>query len=143
MPYNLQPASVASGAVMPQALCLSFTEINQYPMLSSLYNDGTFQCSLIQDGVNAPRSLRTFTLAQRLTTAQLTTLLQFWEQTTVGGLNPFYFYNPFDVCPVGSNWDATGGNQQGRITCFFRGDWSQRSELGRHVVPGLTIVEVA
>jgi len=141
--YNLTPVPVAAGAVMPQTLCLSFTEINIYPILSVSYNDGTYERSLIWDLVNAPRSLRTFALSKRLKSDSLYALLDFWENTTKGGLNPFWFYDPFAVCPIGSNWDALGGNEVGRIKCFFRGDWSHRTELGRHVVPGLTIVECA
>jgi hypothetical protein len=146
MPYNLSPASVTPGTVLPQSLNTSFVETNIYPLLSTSYNDGTFERSLIQDGVNPPRSLRAWILSKRLTTAQLSTLLSFWENQTRGGLHPFYFYNPFDVLPgqhIGSNFDPTGDNQQGRVICFFRGDWAQRTELGRHVIPGLTLIEVA
>jgi hypothetical protein len=117
-----------------------------YPLLSATYNDGTFERSLIVDTVNPPRMLHTWVLAQRLTTAQLATLLNFWETQTEGGLNPFYFYDPFDVLPgqhIGSNYDASGDNTQGRVICFFRGDWAQRTDLGRHTGPNLTLVEVA
>ena len=146
MPYNLAPVAVAPGIVLPQSLNLSFVHTEIYPLLSITYNDGTFERSLIQDFVNAPRSLRTWALSKRLTTAQLTTLLNFWETQTHGGLYPFYFYDPFDILPgakIGSNYDAAGNNTQGRVVCFFRGDWGQRTELGRHVVPGLTLVEIA
>jgi hypothetical protein len=146
MPYNLLPASVAAGAVLPQSLNTSFVETHIYPLLSISYNDGTFERSLIVDGVNPARALRTWVLAKRLTTAQLTALRNFWENTTEGGLHPFYFYDPFGVvlpAHIGSNFDATGSNQQGRATCFFRGDWAQRTELGRHVAPNLMLVEVA
>jgi hypothetical protein len=146
MPYNLTPAAVAPGAVLPQSLSTSFVETNVYPLLAISYNDGTFERSLIVDGVNQPRSLRTWALAKRLTTAQHTALLNFWQTTTEGGLNPFYFYDPFGVvlpAKIGSNFDASGSNTQGRVTCFFRGDWAQRTELGRHVIPNLTLIEVA
>ncbi|HEY6272615.1 MAG TPA: hypothetical protein VIX19_11565 [Terriglobales bacterium] len=145
MPYNLTPAEVAPGAVLPQSLCTSFVETNVYPLLTVTYNDGSYEASVIQDGVNPPRSLRTWVLAKRITTAQLTTLANFWN-TQGGGLNPFYFYDPFGVAPgeqIGSNYDPTGSNQQGRATCFFRGNWGQQTNLGRHVVGNLTLVEVA
>lgn len=145
MPLNLIPADVAPGAVLPASLSMSFASTHIYPLLSNLYNDGTYQCSLIQDYVNPPRALRTWALGKRLTTAQLTTLNNFWV-SQAGGLNPFYFYDPYGVLPgqqIGSNYDPTGDNQQGRVTCFFRGDWSQRCELGRHTGPSLTLVEVA
>lgn len=146
MPYNLQPASVAAGAVLPQSLATSFVDTHVYPILFTPYNDGTFERSLVQDGVNPPRALRTWMLAVPLTTAQYNALLTFFEQTTAGGLNPFYFYDPFDVLPnqeIGSNYDPTGDNTQGRATCFFRGDWTQQSAIARHAVPNLTMVEVA
>lgn len=145
VPLNLLPADVAPGAVLPASLSTSFTLTAIYPLLANFYNDGSYQCSLIQDGVNPPRALRTWSLVKRLTTAQLTTLANFW-QTQQGGLNPFYFYDPFGVLPgqqIGSNYDPTGDSQQGRATCFFRGGWAQRSMLGRHEVPGLLLVEVA
>ena len=146
MPYNLSPAAVVPGTVLPKSLSTSFVETRIYPMLSITYNDGSFERSLIQDGVNPPRALRTWTLAKRLTTAQLSSLLDFWENKARGGLNPFYFYDPHDVLPghhVGSNYDATGNSTQGRVICFFRGDWSQRTDLGRHMGPSLNLVEVA
>jgi hypothetical protein len=146
MPYNLQPAAVAAGTVFPKSLSTSFVDARAYPLLSTAYNDGTVERSLIQDGVNPPRAPRTWVLGQRLTTAQLTTLLNFWENQTQGGLNPFYFYDPFDIVPpaqIGSNYDPTGDNTQGRAICFFRGDWAQQTGLSRHTVPNLTLVEVA
>lgn len=146
MPYNLAAAVVTAGTVFPQTLSTSFVEAYSYPVLFTSYNDGTYERSLIQDGVNPPRALRTWAMAKRLTTAQLSTLLDFWENHAVGGLNPFYFYDPFGVLPghhPGSNYDPTGNNTQGRVTCFFRGDWAQRTDLGRHTVPGLTLIEVA
>jgi hypothetical protein len=146
MPLNIANASVAAGAVLPQSLSTSFVETYAYPMLTMFYNDGTFERSLITDGVNPIVALRTWLLAKRLTTAQLNSLLNFWEVTVQGGLQPFYFYDPFDVPPgarIGSNYDSTGVNAQGRVTVFFRGDWGHRTELGRHVVPSLTMIEVA
>jgi hypothetical protein len=140
--WPLQPA-VASG-VLPQSLSTSFAESHVYPLLSISYNDGTFERSLIVDGANAPRRLRTWTLAKRLTTVQLSALLNFFENIAQGGLNPFFFYDPLDVLSgqhVGSNYDATGDSTQGRVVVFFRGSWSQKTELGRHVVPNLTLVE--
>ena len=146
MPLNLIPAAVAPGMVMPQSLSTSFVMTMLYPVLSISYNDGTFERSMIEDFVNPPRALRTWILAKRLTTAQLTALRNFWYTQTLGCLNPFYFYDPFDVLPgqhMGSNYDATGDNTQGRVICFFRGDWAQRTDLGRHTVPNLTLIEVA
>jgi hypothetical protein len=146
MPLNLIPAAVTPGYVLPQSLCTSFVMTLVYPLLSISYNDGSFERSLIEDGVNPPRALRTWILAKRLTTPQLTALDNFWQNRTLGGLNPFYFYDPFGVLPgqkIGSNFDAAGNNTQGRVVCFFRGNWAQRTEMGRHTIPNLTLVEVA
>jgi hypothetical protein len=143
MPYNLVPVKIANGAVLPQALCSSFVETYQYPVLATDYNDGSHESSLIVDGVNAPRYLRTFVLSRRLTTAQLAALSNFWATVAQGGLYPFYFYNPFDVAPIGSNYDPTGTNINGRVPVFFRGDWAQTTALSRHTVSSLMLVETA
>ena len=63
-----------------------------------------------------------------------------------GGLNPFYFYDPFDVLPgaqIGSNFDATGDNTQGRVIGFLpRRLGATAASLRRHTGPTLTLVEV-
>lgn len=146
MPYNLKPAVVTPGTVLPQSLSTSFMETLMYPLLGIDYNDGTFERSLIRDGQNAPRALRTWIMAKRLSSAQLTALWNFWNNNAVGGLHPFYFYDPFNVLPgahIGSNYDASGNSTQGRVVVFFRGDWGQRTEMGRHTVQNLTLIEVA
>lgn len=145
MPLNLIPAAIAPGTVLPKAITTSFVSSHIYPLLSIAYNDGTYERSLIIDPVNAPRALRTWVLAERLDTAQLATLWNFWLQQQ-GGLNPFYFYDPFGVLPgddPGSNYDPSGDNTQGRVVVFFRGGWAQQSGLARHTVPSLTLVECA
>ena len=56
------------------------------------------------------------------------------------------FYNPFDVTSsqqIGSNYDPTGNNTQGRVTVVFRGNWAQASDIARSNVAGLELVEVA
>jgi hypothetical protein len=141
MPYNLVPVQIVN--VLPQSLCASFVETYDYALLGTIYNDGTFERSLIVDGVNPPRALRTFAQSKRLTNAQLNTLWTFWSATAQGGLYAFYFYNPFDADPVGSNYDPTGTETIGRVPVFFRGDWSQRSALSRYRVENLLLVETA
>jgi hypothetical protein len=62
------------------------------------------------------------------------------------GLTPFAFYNPFDVASgqqIGSNYDSTGNNTQGRVTVVFRGNWAQATDIARTNVQGLELVEVA
>ena len=115
MPGNLSTSGVSpASTVFPLSLSTAYTEANVFPLLTTSYHDGTQERSLIRDGVNSPRSARTWTLSKRLTTAQLATLRTFWE-TCQGGLLPFYFYDPYDVVswPVGGNYDATGLSTQG------------------------------
>jgi len=62
------------------------------------------------------------------------------------GLTPFAFYNPFDVASgqqIGSNYDPTGNNTQGRVTVMFRCNWAQATDIARTNVQGLELVEVA
>jgi len=144
MPGNLSAAVPTT--VLPNSLSTAFTLNSIYPMLTTSYNDGTVERSIIQDGVNPPRRLRTWMLSKRLTTTQLSTLLSFFE-ARLGGTQPFYFYDPFEVIPgaaVGSNYDGSGASSQGRATVVFRSkSWSHTTVLGRHDVNGLELVEVA
>ena len=152
MPLNLAPA-VAEGAILPvipQSLCTSFVITEQFPMLHTGYHDMTAERSLITDAVpgwdsgNTPRPLRVWKLAKRLTDQQLSDLLAFWQSLN-GGQLPFWFYDPLDcgTGAVGSNYDPTGTNWQGRVSCFFRGAWRQVTQLSLHSIPSLEIVEVA
>jgi hypothetical protein len=113
-------------------------------MLAVTYNDGTFERSLIVDGVNPARSIRSYHLAKRLSRADLATLKTFWE-AHAGGV-PFYFYDPFDVLPgrqVGSNYDATGAATQGRVTCIFANPlWTETVGMAR-VDTSIELREVA
>jgi hypothetical protein len=63
-----------------------------------------------------------------------------------GGMTPFAFYNPFDVASaqqIGSNYDPTGNNTQGRVTVVFRGNWAQATDVARTNVQGLELELVA
>lgn len=145
MPSNLAAAVVSPTAtVFPSSLSTAYVETQIFAVLSSYYHDGTIERGQIIDGVNPARPARTWAISQRLTTTQLAALLAFWN-TVGGGLRPFYFYDPYLPSPgqkIGSNYDATGVSTQGRVTCVFRGNWGQRTMLGRHVVENLTLVEV-
>lgn len=144
MPGSLQQA--APTAVFPSSLSTSFSLSLVYPILiAPLYNDGTIERSMIEDGVNTPIPLRIWRLSKLLTITQLTTLLSFWETTVFGGWRPFYFYDPFSPFPgnaIGSNYDATGVSTVGRATVHFRGNWSHTVHITRTQVPDLTLVEV-
>ncbi len=138
MPGNLQPA--APNGVMPFSLCTAFAELRESVQLQNQYHDGTVQRSQL-----AQTSRRTFRLSKRLSAAALSALYNFWASQN-GGLTPFAFYNPFDVATgqqIGSNYDPTGNNTQGRVTVAFRGNWAQATDLSRSDVQALELVEVA
>jgi len=144
MPGNLSAA--APSAVMPQGLATAFNESLEYPLLWNSYHDGTVHSSLIADGVNAPRPVRTWKLSRLLNTSQLAALQTFWETTVLGGLRPFYFYDPNQPATgqrVGSSYDPTGASAQGRVTVRFEGNWQHVTGIARHQVPKLMLVEIA
>jgi hypothetical protein len=138
MPGNIQ-AAVPNG-VMPFTLCTAFTESREYVELQNQYRDGTIQRSQL-----AQTSRRTFRPNMRLTASLLATFYSFLESQNFGA-TPFLFYNPFDVAAgqeIGSNYDSSGNNTQGRVTVVVRGNWSQLTDVCRSNVQGLQLVEVA
>jgi len=137
LPLIASVLNASPTGVLPQTLCTSFEEQSAFLELQSLYHDATVQRSRLS---TYPR--HTFKLARRLNATDLATLLAFYEAHQ-GGLIPFYFYNPFDATPPGSNFDATGASTAGRYTVVFHGDWQQSTGLARTDVPGLELVEVA
>jgi hypothetical protein len=138
MPANIS-AAVPSG-VMPFALCTAFSESREYAQLQNQYRDGTIQRSQL-----AQTSRRTFRPNWRLDATLLASLYSFLTAQNYGA-TPFLFYNPFDVVAgqqIGSNYDASGNNTQGRVTVVVRGNWSQATDVCRSNVQGLQLVEVA
>ena len=138
MPGNVL-AAVPNG-VMPFSLCTAFTEARAYEQLQNQYRDGTIQRSQL-----AQTSRRTFRPNMRMSALQLSALYSFLV-TRNFGMTPFLFYDPFDVRPgqqIGSNYDSTGNNSQGRVTVAFRGNWAQTTDIARTNVQGLELVEVA
>jgi hypothetical protein len=138
MPGSLQSASPSD--VMPASLSTAFTELREYAQLQNQYHDGTIQRSQL-----AQTSRRTFRLSKRLSAQQLSGLYTFWVSQK-GGLTPFAFYNPFEATAgqqIGSNYDATGNNTQGRVTVVFRGAWAQATDIARTNVQSPDLVEVA
>jgi hypothetical protein len=118
---------------MPASLCTAFTELREYVQLQNQYHDGTIQRSQL-----AQTSRRTFRLSKRLSASVLSALYSFWVSQNAG-LTPFAFYNPFDVASgqqIGSNYDPTGNNTQGRVTVVFRGNWAQATDIARTNVQG-------
>jgi len=130
MPGNIDNA--APNGVMPYALCTAFAESREYVQIQSQYHDGTIERSQL-----AQTSRHTFTLAQRLTAAQVIALKAFWD-SQLGGVVPFVFYNLIE-----GTYDPTGNSTAGRYTVRFQGSWSQHTGLARTDVPQLQLVEVA
>jgi hypothetical protein len=130
MPENISDA-IANG-VMPYALCTAFSESREYVQLQTQYHDGAIQRSQL-----AQTSRHTFSLAQRLTPAQVIALKAFWD-TQQGGATPFAFYNLIE-----GSYDPAGNSTQGRYTVRFQGSWSQTTGLARTDVPQLQLVEIA
>jgi hypothetical protein len=129
--------NAAPAGVLPQGLCTAFMEESAYVELQNQYHDDTVHRSKLAE---TPR--RTFRLTRRLGAAQLAALASFFDAHG-GGMVPFYFYNPWEATPVGSNWSADGSTLTGRYTVVFRGDWQQTTGLARTDVPQLQLVEVA
>ena len=126
--------------VMPASLCTAFTELREYAQLQNQFHDGTVQRSQL---VQTCR--RTYRLSKRLNASMLAALYDFLVSQN-GGLTPFLFYDPFDVlagAEIGSNYDPTGNNTQGRVMVVFRGTWAQATDIARSNVQGLELVEVA
>ena len=138
MPGNILAA--VPNDVMPFSLCTTFAELREFAQVQNQYRDGTIQRSQL-----AQTSRRTFRLSKRLSASALAALYSFWGSQN-GGLTPFAFYNPLDVASgqqIGSNYDPTGNNTQGRVTVVFRGNWAQAMDIARTNVQGLELVEVA
>ena len=105
--------------------------------LQSQYHDGTTHRRQL-----AQTSRRTFKLAKRLASSDLATLKAFYDQQQ-GGMTPFFFYNPWDGTPTGSNYDASGKSKAGRCTVVFRAGWLQMTGLVHTNIPQLELIEVA
>ena len=120
---------------MAQSLCTAFVEDCAFLQLENQYHDGTVHRSRL---AQTPR--RSFKLGKRLTETALAALKTFWDAHRDV---PFYFYNPWEATPVGSNYDPAGNSTTGRYTVVFRGGWSQEMTLGRLNVPQIELAEVA
>jgi hypothetical protein len=128
MPANLQRA-VPVG-VLPQITYLTFTEGYIFPMLVQQYKDGSTERSLITDGVNPAQSIQTWKLTARLTNAQVTSLRLFYE-AHLGATIPFYFYDPLEGMPIGSNWSADGSTLDGLYAVrFTTTNWNTVTDVG-------------
>ena len=133
MPGSVQTA--APDAVMAQSLCTAFVEDSGFLQIENQYHDGTVHRSRL---AQTPR--RSFKLGKRLTGPALAAMKTFWDAHRDV---PFFFYDPREGTPVGSNYDASGNSTTGRYTVVFRGGWAQELTLGRVNVPQIELAEVA
>jgi hypothetical protein len=122
-------------SVMPQTLCTAFSEARSYEQLRNEYHDGTPEAFQL-----AQTSRKTFKQSKRLNASALATLHSFY--VSVGRLQAFWFYNPYEGSPVGSNYDATGASSTGRYAVAFRNDWTQTTGLARTDVSGLELIDL-
>jgi phage-related protein len=120
----------APSAVFPYGLYTNFGWSDAWPTVQGDYADGTRQVRA--DGVNPRHS---WTVAQRRTYAQWSSLKAFWVSMR-GGLTPFYFY------PNPAQYDATGVSTIGRYTVRFEGELAATYDNPRWPVQ-LKLVEVA
>lgn len=110
--------------VMPFALCRMFRQTRTYPTLVNEFANG----ESIRE-IQATNSRRSWDLAQRLPPSLMTVGRDFHDSVR-GGLDPFYFYDPFESTP-NFNYDATGASLNGRFTVVFTTAWAQSMGLGR------------
>jgi hypothetical protein len=120
---------------MPFSLSTHFTHDRRYEALGNTYANGEYQRSLLTFN-----SRKKWTLNKRLPPGLLTALRNFYDAHN-GGLEPFYFYDPFETFPKYSH-DDTGFATQGRYIVVFRGKWSQNSGIARADVD-IVLEEVA
>jgi hypothetical protein len=133
MPGNASNAAPAT--VFPQILCTAFQQTREIAVQVNEYRNGESQRAL-----QVGSSRRKWTLAARLPTALLNTLRAFYLARR-GGTEAFYYYDPFAVVPIGSNYDATGANPTGRIIVRFEGEWQQSMGMARTDIQ-IQLVEV-
>jgi hypothetical protein len=136
MPGNLLEATITASPnnVLPQMTYIKYGFTRQYPVLQNILHMGDIQQSNIQDGVNAPESMKTYNITVRLTPTALTALRNFYKAQS-GTFGCWYFYDPWEPDsgqPIGSNFDSTGDSTIGRHTCkFLTNAWTEQFTMGR------------
>lgn len=133
MPGSVE--SAASATVLPASLSHAFAREQALPVLVNEYPDGNSNRKAL-----APNSRKRWRLSKRLTPAQLAALRDFYEARK-GGLEPFYFYDPYESNPKFSS-DATGQSPDGRYAVRFDGAFSQEVGMGCADVQ-IALIEIA
>jgi len=133
MPGSVQNA--APQTVLPWSLSKAFGHSREYAVVDNEYRNGESQ-----RGRLTVTSRKRWTIAKRLTPAQLEQFREFFEARK-GPQEPFYFYDPWDTSPKFS-YDPTGNSPVGRYTVRFDCSWSQIVGMGRADVE-ISLVELA
>jgi hypothetical protein len=116
-------------------LCTAFQQTREIAVQGNEYRNGESQRAL-----QVASSRRKWALAVRLSGSALAALRSFYLARR-GGTEPFYYYDPFAVVPIGSNYDPTGASATGRVTVRFEGPWQQSMGMARTDVQ-IQLVEV-
>lgn len=128
MPGNVAVAAPAT--VFPNHLCAAFSETRAWPIRESGgYTDGRYQTE-----AQADYSRKTWEIGKRLTFAEWSTLLTFFEARK-GSQQPFYWY------PLDADYDPSGVDTDGRYVVRFDGTLSRTYQRGRQE-SSLRLVEI-
>lgn len=111
--------------VLPRMLAIAFQQSRTLLVDENRYRDGSLQSRAL-----ATSSRKSWTLAARLSVAQLTVLRTFYNDRT-GGWLEFYAYDPYETVPMFS-YDSTGGATAGRYIGIFEGPLNHALDLGRN-----------
>lgn len=121
--------------MLPTSLSRACVREQAVPVLVNEYPDGNSNRKAL-----AASSRKRWRLSKRLTPAQLSTLRTFYKARK-GGLEAFYFYDPYESNPKFSS-DPTGQALAGRHVVRFDGGFSQAVSMGRADVE-IVLVEIA
>ena len=133
MPGNVSNA--APSTVLPRVLARQFSRASEYPVLVNEYKNGE-----AQTGARAATARGRWQFTGRWTNAARQAFRAFFLARS-GGLEPFYFYDPWYTDPRFS-YDPTGAETAGRHTVRFEGPWSDALELGLGTA-SIGLIEVA
>ncbi len=133
MPGSVQNADPTG--VMPWSLCKAFGQSREYPVLENEYRDGSSQRSRLAD-----TSRKRWSTQRRLTPALLAQFRQHYEDCR-GGLDAFWFYDPWDASPK-FGYDPSGVSGVGRYLVRYDCEWSQEAGIARADVR-LDVIELA
>lgn len=140
MPGSVNAANPT--AVMPYSLATVFQQTRTYTVQQNQYRDGSVQSRAIGDTVSPTLdSRRSWEQTKLLNIAELQALRAFYNQQQ-GNLIEFIMYDVDETDPPYS-YDESGSALAGRYVVRFDGEFKQSLQLGRSLVSGLKLIEVA